>query len=647
MSDFLADSFLLFGAGASYEADVPVANQFADCIRTYLSTLPAETAQPLLAAFEAVITSIEAAGKEPGLEPIYEAVDDCLDEYFGGETKTGELQPSRAMERLLYEIKRVIQQQCDVRDPKRTVYLEGLWPLLKRLGPYPIVSFNYDTVVETACAAAGLAVREAILGECADAGDIELVKVHGSLTWFPDRGKKYGLVRNPRHADGMMRKLGELRSSTLETPMIYPSRRKMPIHEPFMRNALRLQELLRTKARCVAVGYSFPDLHVRSWIATALRERDDFMLYIVDPNPERAALDNLTRNLPTLPWRERLRVIPLGFGAMIEKGFEQSLAEAKPLDEIADYPKSRLNFVQTMTPLSPLRASGIAAAPDGNSLFVSETAADGGIVRIDLDTGQQTVFADKLKSPRGLAVRPDGRVLVVQNQLFRGKRIAGTGAGSVAEIAADGRRRKVLTRFSFSEIAAAAMLLLKGQSWSNIRDSLHSLLSWPTDVVCTADGTVYATEARALVRIAPDTVPDRISRPAMAFNLHGIDVAADGALVGVEQGIGQDFSWGRVVRFEWTPEGLRYSFSSAAEGRSRLMAICFVPSRNQVVVSQTLSWPHGGLLVLDYPGLETGRFLAGFNFPQKLEYVPNRDVLAVGTRDGLVLLPVSELDRAR
>jgi hypothetical protein len=115
--------------------------------------------------------------------------------------------------------------------------------------------------------------------------------------------------------------------------------------------------------------------------------------------------------------------------------------------------------------------------------------------------------------------------------------------------------------------------------------------------------------------------------------------------VGVEQGVGQAFSWGRVLRFELTPDGVLYAISSAAKGRSRLMAICYVPPLNKVIVTQTLTWPHGGLLVLDYPALDNPKFLAGFDFPQKVEYVPKRDLLAVSTLYGVELIPLTELDR--
>jgi len=642
----LANAFLLLGAGASADAQVPTAYQFVGKIRDYLATLPSETSGPLLSEFDNIVETIKlSSGNEPGLEPFYEAIDDCLDAHFTGSQPPNGLIASRAIERIHYETKRVIQQQCDVRQIGRVAYLSPLLEHLRKFRPFPIVSFNYDSVVEAACSALGLTYAEAVLGEDIARCDIELVKVHGSVTWLPDK-KGRALHRNSEYGSAIMRQRGELRSPTLEMPMIYPSRRKMPIHEPFMRNALRLQKLLQTKETCIAVGYSFPDAHVRAWLADAIGIRPDLAICLIGPNPEVRAVDNLTSNLPTVAWTKCLRLVRKRFGDVIAEGFQANLDRAESYGARTLVPGAGKCVRHTSTVYSTVRASGIGAAPDGSALYVSENARTGRLLRIDLETNKQSVFATNLKNPRGVAVKANGCVLVVQNRLFRSKWIPSTGAGAVVEISADGRHRKVVNRPRYREMLDLAIKLRGGTPWSDLRDKLQAVLSWPTDIACGKDGTIFVTEARALVRIdAAARLPQCICRPELAFNLHGIDVASDGAVVGVEQGVGQAFGWGRVLRFEISQGGCLCSTSTTAEGRSRLMGICFVPPLNKVIVTQALTWPYGGLLALDYPTLNNPKFVGGFDFPQKVEYVPKRELLAIGTLRGLEIVAISKLER--
>ncbi len=641
----LNDGFLLLGAGASRDAGVPTAAEFVGRIRDHLNKLASPTRDAILEEFDRVVALLtRPGGAEPGLEPFFEAIDDCLDAHYSNAESPNGLLASRALERIHYETKRVIQEQCDVRDQKRVRYLDALLPRLKAFAPFPIVSFNYDNVVETACNRNRMSFGETVLGERVSNRDIDLIKVHGSITWLP-RKDGHGLERSNQYGNAIVRQFGELRSAVLETPMIYPSRRKMPIHEPFMQNALRLQNVLREKNNCLAVGYSFPDLHVRSWLTKAIEENPDFLLYIVGPAENNPAFANLFTNMPTVAWRQRMRIVDMKFGEAIKAGFESCLAVAKHFGP--DVLRTSGSTVRRLNRrlIYRGRSSGMGASPDGGALYISD-AANKELLKIDLETDAISVVATRLKDPRGVAVARDGRVFVVQNRLLRTPLLPTTGAGSVLEISPSHRRRS-LTRFQFRDLLALAKLLRKGTRWSELRGSFRSALSWPTDVAWRArDDTVFVTEARALTRVEPNSEPERICEPELAFNLHGLDVAPDGALVGVEQGIGQMFCWGRVERFEFTEAGIRISRSVAAEGLTRLMALCFVPSRRQIVVAQTLTWPLGALLTFDYPFLDNARILRGFDFPQKVEYIPYRDLLAVNTPEGVELIPVAELDHA-
>ena len=85
-TSLLLNAFLLLGAGASTDAGVPAAYEFVDKIRAYLTTLSPETSGPLLTAFDSIVETVtQSTGGEPGLEPLFEAIDDCLDARFQGE----------------------------------------------------------------------------------------------------------------------------------------------------------------------------------------------------------------------------------------------------------------------------------------------------------------------------------------------------------------------------------------------------------------------------------------------------------------------------------------------------------------------------------------------------------------------------------
>lgn len=641
----LRDSFFLLGAGASRDAGVPTAVEFVGRIRNHLTGLPSPTREAVLEEFDRVVEILaKSLGTRPGLEPFFEAIDDCLDAHYLNVRCSNGLLATRALERIHYETKRVIQEQCDVREQGRVRYLDALLPRLKALAPFPIVSLNYDNVIEAACNRNGLSFGETVLGERTSDRDIDLIKVHGSVTWLPQKNGS-GLERSNQYGSAIMRQFGELRSAVLETPLIYPSRRKMPMHEPFMQNALRLQSLLRERKICLAIGYSFPDLHVRSWLARTIEENPHFLLYIVGPIENNPAIANLSTNMPTIPWTQRLRVVNMRFADAIHAGFEDCLAKAERFgpDSLRTSCDTAREFKRRS--IYHGRASGVGASPDGRTLYVSDPV-EKRLLKIDLDTGSVSVVATRLKDPRGIAVAADGRVFVVQNRLLRTTFLPTTGLGSVLEISPS-RRRRSLTRFRLRDLLPLTKLLKRGTRWSELRGSLRWTLSWPTDVAWRAqDDAVFVTEARALVRVGHNSEPKRVCEPELAFNLHGLDVAPDGSLVGVEQGIGQVFSWGRVERFEFTEVGVRASRSNAAEGLARLMALCFVPSRRQIVVSQTLSWPIGALLTFDYPSMDNVRILRGLDFPQKVEYIPHRELLAVSTLDGIELISTAELDRA-
>ena len=326
------------------------------------------------------------------------------------------------------------------------------------------------------------------------------------------------------------------------------------------------------------------------------------------------------------------------------RGFERSVEAAVPFGPRLAYGRSATAAARTPRYCYPGRTAGLGASRDGDSLFVSEPRRR--VLKIDLRTNRRTTFTARIHDPRGITVAPDGTVLVVDNAALRLPRFMPRGVGSVVAIEPHGRSRRVLNAPKLFEIFMAARRLRAGARGDALWSGMRSLLRWPTDVAAMPDGSIFATEARALVQILRSAPPRRVAEPAFIFNLHGLDVAAADALVGVEEGVAQDGAWGRVETFRLNPHGVTCVPSAELEGQPRLMGICFVPPLHVVVVTQSRTWPHGRLIVVDYPSLANARVVSGFDLPGKIAFVPIRNVLAVGTHHGVELVDLSELTAA-
>lgn len=641
----LARSFMLLGAGASADAGVPMSADFVARIRLHLESLPSASADTARKAFKDVCDWVESQpGRRLGLEPIFEAIEESLEDRFATPGAAG-LTPSRALERINYEIKRVIQRECFVSDPYRIKYLDPLLPELRKAAPYPIVTLNYDNVVEFACNRNRIHFGEAVLGEQTGTCDIELVKLHGSITWesVPPGSR---LKRSKIPSRSVLRR-GEFRSPILETPLIYPSRRKMPMNGPFQENALRLQRLLADPKRtcCIVVGYSFPDAHVRAWLEAALRSRPDLEVILVSPHPEREdeVLDNLTRNLISIPWTSRLKLVQASFKAAIDGGFEHLLGLAEYFGPRSTYRSPVPDHGRVVCYKGSV--GGIAASNDGDVLFMSVPSRRR-VLKLDLDSLAQTWFSTRLNDPRGIAVDETGGIFVVENCLLDLGFWRSRGAGTVIEFSSEGYFRRKIIGIKFTDIWRIARRVLDRASTADFWSGVRSVLRWPTDIVVRKD-EVFVTEARSLTAILGATrAVERICEPVLAFNLHGLDSALDGTLIGLEEGVANNLAWGRLEIFE-RASTVRALRAEVMEGLPRLMGLCFIPDRSQVVVTQNLTWPHGRLIVLDYPKLDCARFVNGFDLPLRIAYVPNRKVLAVGTSAGVELVPASILDGAK
>lgn len=90
---------MLFGEGASADADVPMANEFVNRMESHLSTLrrPGERSGTKRVRRDPHLPKVRI-GAEPGLESIFECVDDALEGRFAPSSVS--YPASRAVERI-------------------------------------------------------------------------------------------------------------------------------------------------------------------------------------------------------------------------------------------------------------------------------------------------------------------------------------------------------------------------------------------------------------------------------------------------------------------------------------------------------------------------------------------------------------------
>lgn len=174
---------------------------------------------------------------------------------------------------------------CEIFAGRRTLRLTRLIPhLLKPEGGIPIVTTNYDRLVEIAVEEAGLGVdtmfvgsfagrldeQEARMGLCREVRMVRgraqlgfraralVSKPHGSLDWYHREGKP-------------VRYAGEL--AGVPRLIVPPGRNKYRTgyDQPFDRQRERANHAIDNAARLLILGYGFADPHLETHLAPALR----------------------------------------------------------------------------------------------------------------------------------------------------------------------------------------------------------------------------------------------------------------------------------------------------------------------------------------------------------------------------------------
>ncbi|HHT9147017.1 MAG TPA: SIR2 family protein [Candidatus Wunengus sp. YC61] len=630
-------------------------------------TLQAPDARLLLAALDYVqdIFFQRRAGVdkvEIDLESLYELIDDAVE----GLSAPGEIavRRSREIERLRYELKRCIQEYCFVPPGDKVRYLQGLKPLLAIEPTLTIASLNYDTVIESFCAQENIGCFDyplepdpnVIRRDARSGITIELLKLHGSITWYFD--KKGKLRRHkPDSSWNRLHLVGGFRSPILESGLVYPSRRKMPDQMPCLINAHLFQQIAREKTCGIVVGYKFSDSHVRNWIVGALNANSALRIVIIDPWP-REALINLLGAQGDTSLVDRISVVDDFFEETLKDNLVDVITnKATPasgyISKHMKWAFSCLN--ENMEVLSEKKISGLCVDSSGTRLFATvRHDSEAAIMAIDLKAPSgkmETPLLSNLNQPRGLALSANEHTLLyVENSFISGRwkmvpiirNFANlSGAGRLWRFNIESRRNVPITKLRLINLIKVII-----NAKFNVRvawKKTNSFLRWPVAVLPEVDGkSAIVTQAKSLSRVDLRTGKTLdILKPPLCFNLCGIVRTPTGELIGIETGVWEQRGFGRLLVIR--SNGDTYSSESVVEGPPRLVGIAFSQRDSTVLVCQDLAWPFGRALIFSYPGFVNTGYIGCLDRPSLPLCHPTWDFFLVATRRGLEKIKFSNI----
>ena len=210
----------------------------------------------------------------------------------------------RALKSIKSTIRDMLLEKCMVgkeqRDDVKAVYDEMVEPLSIR----DVLTTNYDNVIETYCEVARIPLangfersfhgdRREWTGkfEKAESGALQLVKMHGSVTWQKDGDAILELGRPG------------VRGEEYDV-MIYPEKgRKIYNKNIFPKLSRRFGDVLSDTDLLVVIGYSFRDNGINNLIKYRLgsRSKKIMRLLYVDPKPDSGMKNLMGKNVYSQP----------------------------------------------------------------------------------------------------------------------------------------------------------------------------------------------------------------------------------------------------------------------------------------------------------------------------------------------------------
>lgn len=662
----------LLGAGASVPAGVPHVRRFYQDFRSHLI-------QQLGAHHDLFVCleDLEEAWKEAtgiqlsDLERLYEA----LTFLNAGTTTSVPLGlpkefpvRSREVELLEWELKKYVQQRCLSVRPRDLEYLRPILNFTKITNPLVIISLNYDPCIEIIMERARISWtdgapsnNEEFFGSQLDFPDriaVHLVKLHGSATWYQTRLEtEPGWMRRVHGIGqvGVSRKLGAARTMTHEAMMIYPTLNKALTNGPFPLLTLKAQRALAESKLCLAIGYSFGDIHIRRLVLEALSLNPELRLILVNPEV-RETLRTLYRDAgPDLHNRigaasSRSKERGLVQNALKDDWLlrrSQDWLEGAPIDlPLASSrgkiggPKARLSSPSRWRLIYPVEG-GVSGLARGEEVLYLVRRSRQDICELDRRTGKLSTLASGFQNLRGLAFDATSRELYAVSNKYRSRpRWAPWSRGGIGQLwaisIATGAKRP-LTRIRWIRTVLGLARIWKEPGQEAVWKQLIGGLRWPTSVIVEEPGRfLLLTEAKAIRRI--DLRTRALSTPAeipLPFNVVGLATEAPGTLLVADAGVHPN-GFGRLMRLDLRDPRL----DVLASGWHGLGSLAYLPSRRLALLTQVGPWPRGCAfsLAIDESDRPPQFSWQGLDDPSQFSIGPDDDEVLLSTGDGVVHL---------
>ena len=662
---------LLLGAGASVPAGIPHVRRFYQDFRDHLFRQFGGSHELVLS-----LQGIEEAWeKERGtklsdIERLYEIL------TFLNDISTPRSIPlrlpdpfpprSRAIELLEWELKKYVQQRCLSVRARDLDYLRPISHFLRLSRPLAIISLNYDSCLEIVMEKAGVPWTDGGPPDAAEffasqldfpeSTDVHLIKLHGSATWYHTKLElEPGWMRRVRGLGqvGVSRKFGAARTFTHEAMMIYPTLNKALTNGPFPALTLTAQKALAESKLCLAIGYSFADVHVRRLVLEALSLNPELKLILVNPNP-REILETLYRDAGST-LHDRIGVASARskeFG-LVQRALDQDWLLRRSEEWLAGTPivlpfassrgkiggpRTRLSSPSRWRLRHPIEG-GVAGLTRGEEVLYLVLRTRQEICELNTRTGTLRTLATGFQNLRGLAFDPTDRVLyAVSNKYhswFRRAPWRRGGIGQLWAIDVGTGLKHPITRIHWirTGIGLAKNRMRGGQEafWKQLSGGLR----WPTSVIVEEPGrSLLFTEAKAVRRmdLRTGTLSTPIEIP-LPFNVVGLSMETPGVLLVADAGVHPN-GFGRLMRAILREQRVEF-----LEGGWRgIGSIAYLPSRRLELLSQVGLWPRGRAfsLDLDAPTNPPQFSWEGLNQPSQFSVSRDEDEVLISTGDGIV-----------
>lgn len=309
------DVAFILGAGASFEAGIPLVSQFVDEFRSHLVEQKDKLKQVLVHHLDLLSGAMqdksvaEDARIKVNLETLYQVLfhnNRMPGLYTTGLDVPEQCRPmkGRPYELLEFELKKYVQYRCS---RVRGRQLRYLLPLLDFARPgrwLDVFTLNYDLCIEASCAARGMACEtgfkpsadsesnraswapERFAHTAPAEGGVRLFKLHGSVSWLEPRPGQFE-VRSIQTSGPArtIRLLGHTGAN--EGMLIYPALLKHVGAPPFLDLFYLFWERLKQLEVLFACGFSFSgDDHITNLLARGMQQNPKLVLALVDPNAE-------------------------------------------------------------------------------------------------------------------------------------------------------------------------------------------------------------------------------------------------------------------------------------------------------------------------------------------------------------------------